>query len=113
MKKFIVIYHAPFSAAQQMASATKEEQAKGMEGWMNWAQKCGNQLVDMGAPLMGGQALATNGASSNSNKDVTGYSVLQANDMKEAISLLQGHPHLAYGAACTIEVHEAMPIPGM
>jgi len=33
--------------------------------------------------------------------------------MKEAISLLQGHPHLAYNAECSIEVHESMPIPGM
>ena len=113
MKKFIVIYHANNEAMQQMASATPEQQKAGMEGWMNWAQRCGDKLVDMGAPLMGGQALEANGKSNNSNKEVTGYSVLQANDMKEAISLLQGHPHLGMGGACTIEVHEAMPLPGM
>ena len=113
MKKYIVIYHATNDAMKQMASATPEQQKAGMEGWMKWAQRCGDKLVDMGAPLMGGQALSVDGKSKNSNKEVTGYSVLQANDMKEAISLLQGHPHLAYNAACSIEVHETMPIPGM
>ena len=49
MKKFIVIYHAPMDAMQQMASVTKEEQAKGMEAWMVWARKCGDKLVDLGA----------------------------------------------------------------
>ncbi len=113
MKKFIVIYHANNEAMQQMAGATPEQQKAGMEGWMKWAQKCGDKLVDMGAPLMGGQSLDANGANTNSSKEVTGYSVLHANDMKEAISLLQGHPHIGMGGACTIEVHETMPIPGM
>lgn len=113
MKKFIVIYHANAEAMQQMMSATPEQQKAGMEGWMTWAQKCGDQLVDLGAPLMGGQALGANGTSENSGKEVTGYSMLKANDMNEAKSLLQGHPHLGMGGACTIEVHETMAVPGM
>lgn len=113
MKKFVVIYHSTNDAMKQMASASKEEQAKGMEGWMKWAEKCGNKLVDMGAPLMNGQALSTDGKSQNSHKGVNGYSILQAENMKDAIALLQGHPHLASNAECSIEVHETMPIPGM
>jgi hypothetical protein len=38
MKKFIVIYHAPMDALKQMGSMSKEDQAKGMEGWMVWAK---------------------------------------------------------------------------
>jgi len=34
MKKFIVIYHAPGSAMEQMQNATPEEMKKGMEPWM-------------------------------------------------------------------------------
>ncbi len=113
MKKFIVIYHATNDAMKQMAAATPEQQKSGMEGWMKWSQKCGDKLLDMGAPLMGGQALGTDGKSKNSSKEVTGYSILQANDMKEASALLQGHPHLGFDGACTIEIHEAMPLPGM
>ncbi len=112
MKKFIVVYYAPMDAMKQMANSTPEEQKKGMEGWMVWAQKCGDNLVDMGSPLMNGKAITMEG-SANSTKEVTGYSVLQAKDLAHAESLLQGHPHLGWNAACSIEVYETMPIPGM
>lgn len=112
MKKFIVIYYAPMDAMKQAASSTPEEQQKGMEGWMIWAEKCGDHLIDMGAPLANGIALTTE-SSNISTKEVTGYSVLQANDMKHAETLLQGHPHLGWNGACSIEVYETMPLPGM
>jgi hypothetical protein len=112
MKKFIVIYHAPEDAMKQMANVPKEEQAKGMEAWMAWAKQCGSKLVDIGSPLAYGQAL-TPGGSKPSAKGVAGYSVLQAESMEQAKALLKGHPHLAWNAACSIEVHEALPLPGI
>lgn len=113
MKKFIVIYHAPADAMKQMANTTPEEQKKGMEGWMVWAQKCGSKLVDMGAPLMNGQQLSPDGTSKSSDKNVAGFSILEAENLEEAKDLLKGHPHLAWNADCSIEVHETMPLPGM
>ena len=113
MKKFIVIYHAPADSWKQSESQSKEDMAKGMEAWMVWAKKCGDKLVDMGSPLVNGLKLSNDGKSSNSDKNVMGYSILQAADMKEAKSLLEGHPHLGWNAACSIEVHESMPPPGM
>ena len=113
MKKFIVIYHAPADSMKMTATMSKEEQAKGMEAWMEWAKKCGEKLVDLGAPLANGVSLSPDGTSKPSDKEVAGYSVLQAENMDEAKSLLQGHPHLAWNAACSIEVHEAMPLQGM
>jgi hypothetical protein len=113
MKKFIVIYHAPIDAMEQTAKTSPEDQAKGMEMWMQWAQKCGDKLVDLGTPLANGQQLSPDGKSKNSSKNVAGYSVLQAENMEEAKALLKGHPHLAWNAACSIEVHETMPLPGM
>ncbi len=112
MKKFIVLYHAPKSMMKQASKATPEEVQKSMEGWMKWAAKCGDQLVDMGAPLSGGQHLAPGGTSKNSRKSVTGYSVLQAKSMAGAKRLLKTHPHLKWDASCSIEVHEVMPMPG-
>jgi len=113
MKKFIVIYHAPADAMKEMAKASPEDQKKGMEGWMKWAKKCGHHLVDIGSPLMNGQLLMPTGKNKNSTKEVTGYSVLQAENLESAIKLIEGHPHFGYNAACSIEVHETMPIPGM
>ena len=113
MKKFMIIYYAPVDAMMQTANATTEEQAKGMEGWKIWAQKCGDKLLDLGNPLMNGQQLTHDGKSKESDKNVTGYSILGAENIEEAKELLKGHPHLAWNCACSIELYEVMPIPGM
>lgn len=110
MKNFIVIYHMPTSLMEQMMAAGPEEMQKGMEPWMAWIAKCGDSLVDLGTPLSGGQKVSKSG-NSPSDKDVTGYSILQAEDIQGAIALLQGHPHLEFGTGCEIEVHESMPLP--
>ena len=111
MTKFIVVYHAPASALEQMADATPEQMQEGMKPWMEWAAKCGEGLVDLGTPLAGGQKLSKSG-SSTSEKSVVGYSILQAENMEGAKALLQGHPHLEWAAGCEIDVHESMPVPG-
>ena len=113
MKKFIILYHAPEDAMKQTANVSPEEQAKGMEGWMQWAKNCGDKLLDLGSPLMNGQQLNPDGKSKKSSKNVAGYSLLQAENMDNAKALLKGHPHLVWNADCTIEVHELMPVPGM
>lgn len=113
MKKFVVIYHAPPSLMEQTANTPQEEKEKSMQAWMEWAKKCGDKLVDLGQPLGNGQALKAGGNGQPSKHDVAGYSVLQAESMEEAKKLLQDHPHLQWDGSCSIEVHEAMPIPGM
>ena len=110
MKKFVVIYHASAQMGERMAGASAEDRQKGMESWMAWAEGCGDSLVDMGSPLVGGQRLTASG-SSPSDRQVTGYSVLQAEDMESAKALLAGHPHLGWDPSCEIEVHELMPLP--
>jgi hypothetical protein len=111
MKKFIVIYHAPQDAIEQTANATPEQMEEGMKPWMEWAQKCGSKLVDLGTPLAGGQRVLPGGKSEASTRSVCGYSILEADSMEEAKSLLAGHPHLMWRQDCEIEVHEAMPLP--
>jgi hypothetical protein len=68
MKKFIVMYHATPEATKQMAAATPKQQAKGMEGWMKWAQKSGDQIVDLGNPLINGVLISRDGTSKKSRK---------------------------------------------
>ena len=114
MKKFLVLYHAPIDAMAQMANVPADQQAKGMEAWMQWAQRCGDKLVEMGSPLMNGQQIKPDGSVASSNKQIAGYSILQAENMDEAKSLLQGHPHIGgWSQDATIEVHETMALPGM
>jgi hypothetical protein len=116
MKKFLVVYHAPMDAAamERMANFTPEQMAKGFEAWTNWAQRCGDRLVDMGSPLTGGQQLGVGGSVKGSERNVTGYSIVQAENMDEAKALLQGHPHLGeWNPTATIEIHETFKLPGM
>ena len=111
MKKFTVIYFAPMSANEKMASASPEEMKEGMKPWMDWAEKCGSGLVDMGSPLGNGMKV-TKDSASPSDKQVTGFSVLQADDMDGAVAMLKNHPHLMWTEGCEIEVYEHMPLPG-
>ena len=112
MKKFIVLYHASEEAAKKMASATPEKMKAGMAPWMEWAKKCGSGLLDMGTPLGNGKIVTRNGTSP-SNKEVVGYSILQAENIAEAVEMLKGHPHLDWVEGCEIEVHESFQLPGM
>lgn len=110
MKKFIVLYYAPTSAVAQMSKASLEEMKKGMEPWMVWAKKIGSGMVDLGTPLGNGRKVTKSGVTA-SNSQVTGYSVLQAEDMDAAVEMLKNHPHLGWAAGCEIEVYESMPLP--
>ena len=96
---------------KETANKTPEEMQEGMKPWMAWAEKCGDGLVDLGAPLGGGQNVGKEG-STPSKHDVVGYSILQAEDMEGAKAMLAGHPHLEWKDSCEVEVHEVMPLPG-
>ena len=113
-KRFLIIYHAPIDAMTQMANSSPEEMAKGMAMWEAWSKRAGSQLSDLGAPLVNGKRLHSNGTSAPSSRDVTGYSLLEAEDWEELEDLLSGHPHISgWHPEATIEVHETMFIPGM
>ena len=106
MKKFVVIYRATETVMDQMANASAEDMQKAMEPWAAWAARCGSGLVDMGSPLVGGERISKSG-SSPSDKQIVGYSILQADDMESAKALLDRHPHLEWAAGCEIEVHKS------
>jgi len=110
MNRYIVLYHAPASAMEQMARATPEEQKKGMEVWMQWATRMGDSLLDLGAPLAAGRRMNPDGSTFSMGDDTSGYSIIQADSMDAALKLLKDHPHLVWNEACWIEVHEAMEL---
>jgi len=113
-KRFLVIYHAPLEAMEQMAGATAEQQAAGMQSWMDWAGGVGERLVDLGAPLMNGQKVTPGGDRAPSSRDVTGYSVVLADNLEHALRLLQSNPHLSgWHPEATVEVHESVLMPDM
>lgn len=111
MKKFIVLYHAPVSAMQQMANATPEQAKAGMDAWMAWAKKAGTAIVDLGMPLGNGKTLGGT-VSVGSADNVAGYSVVQSESMDSAAKLFRDHPHLKV-PGFSIQILEGLPMAGM
>lgn len=98
MTKFLVLYRSDATAAEQMANATEEEAAAGMQAWMEWFGKAGSAVVDGGSPTMGGDGT------------IGGYSILEAEDQAAVEALLADHPHRQVG---TFDVLEFLAMPGM
>jgi hypothetical protein len=109
MSKFMILYRAPVSAREQLASATPEQQQAGMEAWRVWAEKVGYAIADLGAPLA---HTAHVGPGTAGTDEVTGYSLLNAGSADEVQTLLEGHPHFMMPGG-SIEVLELIPIAGM
>lgn len=112
MKKYFVIYYAPKEMMEHMMNVSPDQAAEGMKTWMEWKERCGDGVVDLGSPLGNGQKMMASG-SAPSEKNIVGYSILQADHMDEVKAMLKGHPHLAWSEGCSIEVYETLPLPGM
>jgi hypothetical protein len=110
LAKFIVLYNAPMSASEQMASATPEQRQAGMDAWMAWMQQAGNAALDMGAPMQAVSSFTANGKSASSSQ-ASGYSILQADSQEQIEQLLNEHPHLKTPGG-SIEVFEVLSMPG-
>ncbi len=106
MSKFMILYRAPVSVLEQLASATPEQQQAGMEAWRVWAEKVGYAIADLGAPLAHTTHVGPGTAAAD---QVTGYSLLNAGSADEVETLLNGHPHLTMPGA-SVEVLELIPI---
>lgn len=112
MKKFMVLYFAPIEEQKKMADKSPGEMMEDMKPWLQWQEKMGDTLVEMGAPLINGKKITKSGVT-DSEKEVAGYSVIQAESIDKASELLENHPHFDLFDGAQIEVYENFPIPGM
>ncbi|HKJ57497.1 MAG TPA: YciI family protein [Nitriliruptoraceae bacterium] len=111
MPKFVYVYHAP-APPPDAPQPSPEQMAEVMEAWNQWAGGLGDRLLDFGTPLAEGVRVTADGTSA-SDRDVTGYSIIEADDLDAAVALAADHPHLQMPGGCEIEVHEAQAVPGM
>ena len=51
MPKYMVLYRSSVDPTEQMASGSPEDAAQAMQLWMEWAERAGSSLQDMGSPL--------------------------------------------------------------
>jgi hypothetical protein len=109
MAKYMILYRAPVSAREQMASGSADDREQVMQQWMAWAGQAGDALVDFGTPLAEASGAGTPVPAPGHM--IAGYSILQADSEAELSKIIESHPHLAMGG--TIEAHEMLAMPGM
>jgi hypothetical protein len=110
--RYIVLYEAPLGVAERFAQATPEEAMAGIQLWVDWAQKLGAGLVDPGKPL-GNAFRVTKSGATRTESNTIGMSILQADSMDEALTMVKDHHHLHWAEDCEMVLLEEMPIPEM
>ena len=108
MAKFMFVYKGE---ATDMAEMTPEEGAEVMAKWGAWMEEVGSALADVGAPFGFGHSVADDG-STGTAASLTGYSIVEADDLNQAKALTKGHPYLSEGKGdFAIDIFELMPVP--
>ena len=95
MGKYVLAYKGGGMAA------TEEERNASMEKWGAWFGSLGGAVTDMGAPF-GGSASVGNGGTSG----LTGYSIVTAGSLDDAIGIAEGCPILESGGS--VDVYETL-----
>jgi hypothetical protein len=101
MAKYIMVY----KSSNEWTKLPKEEVVKMMEAWGEWLGSMGSAVVDQGQAFKaGGKEVSAKGIN-DSDDNTSGYSIIEAKDFDEALSLAQGSPTIETGGS--VEVYEA------
>ena len=73
-------------------------------------RKAGSAIVDLGAPLANGKHIESGNVSAG-KLIISGFSIVQANSMDDAIKLFKDHPHFKTPGGASIELLEFVPMP--
>jgi hypothetical protein len=94
VKKFVLLYHGYMEPTPEVMGA-----------WQSWFAKLGDRFVDSGNPLAGCLEVTKTGSREVSPDQgaATGYSIISAESMEEAVRLLEGCPFVT-----SVRVYEAM-----
>ena len=71
---------------------TKEEQDKVMSAWTSWFGTLGDALVDGGNPISQAKAISPDGSVMDATSAPSGYSIIKAGSLDEAVTLSKGCP---------------------
>jgi hypothetical protein len=116
MKQFLAVFlGSPDAMAKYMAmdeAKRKENDKKGMEGWMKWATDHKGDIVQMGSPLGKTKKVDKNGVSDIKN-EMGAWTVVQAESQEDAAKMFENHPHFMVFPGERVEVMEMLPIPTM
>lgn len=100
MPKYVFAYHGG------KTPSTPEAGKKAMDDWNKWFGSIGAGVVDGGHPVGKSSTVTAKGVIDNGGANpISGYSVISAKDMAEALAIAKRCPILPEGS---VEVAEAM-----
>lgn len=103
MAKYLLVYHGGGDS-----DGPPDETI--MAAWGAWFGELGAAVVDGGNPISGAQTLSNDGVSDGGGVNpATGYSLIEADSMSDALAKAKGCPVLSSGGS--IEVCETIDLP--
>jgi hypothetical protein len=104
MPTYLITYHGgpgmptDPEAARQMLAA-----------FQAWVAETGDAMRDPGAPLAGARTVsADSDAAGQAEAKISGYTVIEAASLDDAVELVRGHPFLTRGG--TLQVSESISV---
>ena len=102
MPNYLLVFHGG------TAPQSEEEGRKVMQEWTSWMDGLGAAVVDGGNPASRTKTIGGGGTVTDTSNGPSGYSIISANSIDEAVELAKGCPVLHGGA--TVQVVETFPI---
>jgi hypothetical protein len=100
MSKYVLAYKGGSMAE------TPAAQEAAMQAWGEWFGTLGSAVIDGGNPFGPSTAVGPDGSTGAATAGLTGYSVIEADNLELAAKLAGGCPVLAAGGA--VEVYETI-----
>ena len=102
MAKYLFVYHGGSTPE------TEAEVAEVMNAWGGWLGSLGSAVVDGGNPVGTSSTVQSDGSvvANGGANPATGYSLVEASNMEDALAKAGGCPILSNGG--TVEVAEAI-----
>jgi hypothetical protein len=102
MPRFLITYRTDMGAPP-----TPEASDQMMSAFTDWAGGVGDKMVDPGSPLGPSKVVTSAGESDGQAAGpVTGYSIIDADSLDDAVSAVRSHPFLSRGG--TLQVSQAI-----
>jgi hypothetical protein len=104
MAKFIYLYRGP------VPDLTPEQGSQRMAAFGAWMEKAGAAIVDVGSPF-GASASVRDDGTEGKPGELSGYTIVEADDLAAAKALTDGLPFLSESDGnCAVEIFELLPV---
>ncbi len=81
---------------------TDAEREEIMSDWAAWTESLGSSLKDPGSPMMAAKAISPDGAVTDGSSTVTGYFIVTADSIDDAVAIAKACPVLRFDTSITV-----------